>query len=72
MIFTGKNLELVEYALELALAELHTQVATCPDHIGHAELIDEIEQEQQQLQRLLSRVERAVEKSQPGGGAKTC
>ncbi len=57
---TGRNLELVWQALELADLELHNQIATCPDVIEFAEDIELIEEEQRQLARLKVRVERAL------------
>lgn len=37
MEFTGKNLEIVRHALDLAKDELHNQIATCPDVVEYAE-----------------------------------
>jgi hypothetical protein len=60
MQITGKNLELVRYALDLADAELHNQIATCPDVEKYAEDIIEIEREQVKVRKLLARVNKAL------------
>lgn len=63
MQFTGSNLRMVKYGIELALDELHNQIATCPDPDGqYADDIDEIEAEQERFKRLLFQIERAIEK----------
>lgn len=64
MQITGRNLELVRDALELADAELHNQIAHCPDVDEFAEQIEALEDDREELKRLLGRVERAIEKEQ--------
>lgn len=59
MVITGKNLELLEYALELAQAELHNQSATCPNVFLYEEDLEAIEYNQVLVERLLSRVKKA-------------
>ena len=56
MQISGKNLDLMAEAIELALAELHNQIATCPDVIRFADDIEEIEIKQNQLLRLQQRI----------------
>ena len=56
MQISGKNLDLVAETIELALAELHNQIATCPDVIKFADDIEEIEIKQNQLLRLQQRI----------------
>ncbi len=56
MQISGKNLDLMAEAIELALAELHIQIATCPDVIKFADDIEEIEIKQNQLLRLQQRI----------------
>lgn len=63
MIFTGKNLDMVKRGIELAIAELHNQIATCPDVFYYAEQLDELEAEKEKFERLLARVSRTMEKS---------
>ena len=58
MIFTGKNLVIVRQALEYAKAEIHNQIATCPDVVEYEEDIDEYEQEMEQLQKLCDRIDK--------------
>lgn len=59
MKFTGKNLELVRSSLDLALMEIHNQIATCPDVRAHAEDIQELEKERAAIQRLIDRIDGA-------------
>lgn len=42
MQFSGTNLELVAEAMDFALAEIHNQIATCPDVIEYADELDEL------------------------------
>lgn len=56
MIFTGKNLDMVVRGLELAIDELHNQIATCPDVNVYAKELDDLETEKAQFERLLQRV----------------
>lgn len=60
MNITGRNLELVQNALELADQELHNQIATCPNVVDYASDIEAIEEEQTKLRRLLERVNKAL------------
>lgn len=59
MKFTGKNLELVRTALDLALMEIHNQIATCPDVHTYAEDIQELEKERNAIQKLIDRIDGA-------------
>ena len=56
MQFTGKNLELVKEALQLAIANVHNDIATCPDVIECADEIEELELKQEKLKKLLSKI----------------
>jgi hypothetical protein len=56
MIFTGKNLELIDYALELAIDEVKNQIATCPDVIAYSADIDDCEVLKGKLQRMRNRI----------------
>lgn len=58
MRFTGKNLTLVCDGLCLAVAELHNQIATCPNAIEYAEDLDELEADIVKFQKLIARIER--------------
>lgn len=58
MQFTGRNLQLIRDALDLAHAELHNQIATCPDVLLYEEDIEAIEAEQARLMRLMARIDR--------------
>jgi hypothetical protein len=62
MIFSGKSLILVRKALDLAIAELHNQIATCPDVIEYEDDILEIEAEQKKYQKLIDRIDRKFPK----------
>lgn len=73
MQFTGKNLEMVRRGVDLALSELYNQIATCPDVIECADDIEELEAETVQFERLLARIDAAIERApsttQPADGA---
>lgn len=56
MRFTGRNLMLVYEALDLALSEVHNQIATCPDVDRYADDLDALEDQQEALYRLRARV----------------
>lgn len=65
MNFTKSNLAMVRRAIDLAIGELHNQIATCPDVITYGADIDELKQEQAAFARLLARIDRAIAKEQP-------
>lgn len=58
--FSGASLAAVKYGLELACAELHNQIATCPDIVAYAEDIEAAESEQAYFQRLITRIDRKL------------
>lgn len=60
MNFTGRNLDLVERAIEMALVELHNQIGTVPNVIQHEDMVIELENEVHIYQRLLARVRRTT------------
>lgn len=62
MQITGRNLQLVYDALDLAIAEAHNMIATCPDVTVYADEIVEYEMQKQKFQRLRGRIERAIAK----------
>ena len=62
MQFTGKSLLLVREGIELALGQLHNQIATCPNVFEYAEDIEELEEEQEKYRKLLARIDRAIAK----------
>jgi hypothetical protein len=62
MNITGKNLLLVQRALDWALDELHNQIATCPDTVEYADDIDVIDRDKIAIYKLLSKVSLAVQK----------
>jgi hypothetical protein len=60
MQITGRNLDLVELALDYALDELHNRIATCPDVEQYADDLAEIDELRQRMRRLGLRVSAAV------------
>jgi hypothetical protein len=62
MQFTGKNLVMVLWALNDAIAEVHNQIATCPDVIHHADAIEEYEKQELEYTKLKNRVEKGCRK----------
>jgi len=62
MQFTGKNLVFLHEMLELAKAELHNEIATCPDVVLYAEDIAACKTTGAKLQRLLDRVDHELDK----------
>ncbi len=67
MTLTGSNLERARRAIELALDELHNQIATCPDVGQYFDEIEALEAEQRQMGRLLALMERALERERRKG-----
>lgn len=57
MKFSGNSLVMVHRAVELAIAELHTQIASCPDVFEYADEIAELECERARFENLLGRIE---------------
>lgn len=64
MQLTGRNLQLARDGVSLGIDELHNQIATCPDVVMYEAHLDEIEQEMEEMQRLLARMDRAIAKEQ--------
>lgn len=62
MTLSGINLKRIRDAIDLAMAELHNQIATCPDVVLYATDIDELEAEKAQLQKLAKRMDIAIAK----------
>ena len=57
MSFSGGNLQLVHYALTLAIVELQSEIGQCPDVIKHADEIDEINRQIKKFDRMRKRVD---------------
>lgn len=64
MIITGRKLQIVRNALELALGEVHNQIATCPDVFLYGAEIDELNATKVRLERFAMRVDKALAKEQ--------
>lgn len=62
MIFTGKNLLRVRRGIDLALDELHNQIATCPDVFEYADDIANIEEDQAEFKKLLAKIDKELSK----------
>lgn len=62
MQITGKSLELVSRACELALQELQNEVGSCPNVYEHADHLEEIEQEEDEIKKFKARVDRAIKR----------
>lgn len=64
MNFSGRNLAMVRNGIELAIAELHNQIATCPDVFAYADDLAAIEKEKAKLDLLLIRIDKRIAKEQ--------
>lgn len=62
MKFTGRNLQRVQYAVTLAIAEVHNEIATCPDVKVYAEDIAALQESKAEFERLLVSIDEAIEK----------
>ena len=62
MTFTGKNLLRVRRCIDLALDELHNQIATCPNVFDYADDIADIEEDQAELKKLLAKIDKELSK----------
>lgn len=60
MQFTGRNLVRVRSALYGAIADCQMQIGSCPDVFTHAEEIAELEADKTEFERLLTRVDHAI------------
>jgi hypothetical protein len=60
MTLSGKSLGLVYRALDLAIAELQTQIGTCTDVQKWADNLEELEVEKVQLRKLMARIEKKL------------
>ena len=65
MKFTGRNLQWVKYAMELAVDEIHNQIATCPNVFEHETAIEELEQQQKQLRAIIARIDTELGPTDP-------
>jgi hypothetical protein len=62
MRLTGKNLALARRGVDLALDELHYQVATCPDVCAWATELDALEDEVLAFKSLARLMDKAIER----------
>lgn len=60
--WTDSNCMLLDEALDYALAEVHSMIATCPDAVAYADDIAAYEAKRLELQRFCVRVQRAVDR----------
>lgn len=56
MAFEGSSLKLIQRSIDLAMAEVHDQIATCPSPLQFQEAIEELENTHAQLTKLLERI----------------
>lgn len=63
MQFTGPNLVLVYWALQMAQSDAQNQIATCPDVNEYAEDINELKKLKRKYQALAERVESSLKRS---------
>lgn len=61
MSFSGKSLELLQYALELAQAEIHNQLGSCPDPHEYADELDQLEDDRAAIDRLHARITKKLD-----------
>lgn len=64
MKFSGKNLEMVRRGVDLAIDELHNQIATCPDVFEYADELDDLEKEKAKFEKLRDRIDEAIAQEQ--------
>ena len=64
MKITGKNLVFVRGAIDLAIAEVHNQIATCPDVFEYEEDLDELNKDKERLEKFVARIDKAIAKEQ--------
>ncbi len=64
MQFTGRNLLFVRTGIEYALGEISNQIGTCPDFVEYADDIERLEQEREQYEKLLARIDKALVKEE--------
>lgn len=62
MQLTGRNLQLARDSVSQGILWLRNEIATCPDVNLYAADLDEIEQEMEEMKRLLARMDRAIAK----------
>jgi len=68
MIFTGLNLERIREGITLAIAELRNQIATCPDIHAYGRELEELDDEVECYEQLLTRIDRGLEKEKRASG----
>ena len=57
MSFSGGNLQLVHYALTLAIVELQSEISQCPDVFKYADEIDDLNRQIKKFDRMRKRVD---------------
>lgn len=62
MQFTGHNLNLIRFAVELAVSEIRNEIATCPDVNLYEYDLEDLEEQKDEFERLLARIDKAIEK----------
>lgn len=57
MTFAGNSLIFLRDALDLAIAELRNQIATCPNVIRYSDDIDACEEDISHIERIITRID---------------
>lgn len=60
MRFTGKNLELIQRALERAKSDVWMQVGQCPDVFEYADDLEMLEAESAEYEAMLNKINQAI------------
>lgn len=64
MQFTGKNLVLVRDCIDGAISDLRGQIGSCPDVFHFREQISALEEQIDEMDKLMARVDRAILKEE--------
>lgn len=62
MMFTGSNLRLLRCAVELAMSDIHNQIATCPDEHEYEGDLHCLQDAEIRYSKLLERIDTGLEK----------
>ena len=60
MQVTGKNLDVLLIALELAEEQIHNKIVTCPEPEEYKEKLAELDKQLKTINTLISRTEEAI------------
>lgn len=60
MQVTGKNLDVLLIALELAEEQIHNRIVTCPEPEEYKEKLAELDKQLKTINTLISRTEEAI------------